>query len=63
MPEKKLRLRVIIPTDEAGVPTASRDRVESAVTIAKTVLKQQLNVVIEGVHGDIVRTLAPGVCQ
>ena len=57
MPEKRLRLRVLILSDENG-PIAPRDRVEAAVVVAQTTLKRELNVKVIGVNGGIVRESA-----
>ncbi|MFF0991449.1 hypothetical protein [Kocuria nitroreducens] len=58
IPEKKLRLRVVILSDENGNPIAPRDRVESAVAITQRIFERELNVKVEGVFGDIVRESA-----
>lgn len=58
LPEKRMRLRVLILNDENGVPVATRDRVEAAVSIAQSTLKRAMNVKVIGVRGDIVREMA-----
>lgn len=58
LPEKKMRLRVLILNDENGKPVATRARVEAAVSIAQSTLKRELNVKVIGVNGAIVRGTA-----
>lgn len=54
MPEKKLKLRVIILNDTNRKPLASRDQVEQAVQIAQAVFKKELNVRVTGTQGRII---------
>ena len=58
MPEKKMKLRVLILSDESGALIARRSLVEAVVEIAQIVFKRELNITIVGAFGPIVWELA-----
>ena len=54
-PKKKLRLRVLVLRTENGSPLATRNQVVANINYAVSIYKEQANVEIIGVDGDIIR--------